>query len=325
MMLQQTPTLRPFVGKFVSLFVVARWTCQHYKAHIISRDIGSRSATYRKRMLNMKDVLAVALFKLGVTTGSVVAATFLPFQLLLDLFRGMCPFYLPFFCSISLRVYPQQQFIALPPCAPLFCMARSILIRIRQYFNMVGFSIPSFIFHSLLVVGSTINFPTLPYFFGVCLTVATRIFFALFPMLCCIIAASQSAALHTLRTHSRGPVRSHLEEFQCCREYLFAFSTSFESIWYRGNRQWFNFCAFSAYSSQSIFFAFVTSKTAYRQGSFASIAQFELRGILGYSITHGKNSKSYHHALGDCRLAGATSLPLHCIIKQVLEQIQGVY
>ena len=90
--LQQTPAFGPFPGKFVAFAHIAMRTCQHKIAHIISRNVHANNTTYRISMIDMIDVPALVLLKLGMTTCGVIAMILLTYQLLLNLFRGMCSF-----------------------------------------------------------------------------------------------------------------------------------------------------------------------------------------------------------------------------------------
>jgi hypothetical protein len=87
--LEQPSTFGPFMRQFIPLLQVTRGASKDKVTDIVSRNASTSGATQWVGMIYMVDILSVSLLKLCVSTRCVVASPLLPFELLLNLCRGM--------------------------------------------------------------------------------------------------------------------------------------------------------------------------------------------------------------------------------------------
>lgn len=238
MMLEQTSSFRPFMGQTIPLFVITGWTRQHQIAHVVCRDASADSATHGIGMLDMKDILPIPFFKLRITTSRVVTSILLPFQLFLDLCRGMRTCDGSFLSTIPLRIYSHFEKIIFSPIRGLFRMRESIPFCICQYFVAMQYAVATFICHPLLIMCSTIAFPSFSRFFWICLAISLCFFPLLFSVLRGIMTPSHTTTLYTFGPDTREAICAQREVLSGSRIDVFALGAPFASV--RNNV--FRFC-----------------------------------------------------------------------------------
>lgn len=330
--LQQTPTCGPFPREFISLAQIASRAGQYKITHIIGRDIRASHTDQGVCVFNMEDILPVLLFKLRMTTRCIITAILLSLQLLLNLGISISPSDSELANSTCRRISNILLFVCyicfVIGCPIVFRVQHSISLLIRQTLlpmpaiglsrtciplvtvTRLSSSIP--IKQPLMVIdaiGSLLAVYLLLSLFTIfCQTILTCRIQAIFP---CFVNTEYFGILGK-PSLAPGTFLFILSMFlRCCNNTkVRSFAFAFLAAW-----------------NQSHCIARASMKICRRCGE-PLLAIFTLlqRGILGYTLTHGRNQSFLSSRLGVLQhRSGSTLLPLHYSITPPVKQVYATF